>query len=80
MPWVILKIGWGRRLSVGEQEVASNLVYEVHIPRVSVSDISAAVAEGGWGYPAEYSEVDMGRRCRRSRQGGTVHIENEVIC
>ncbi len=25
VPWVILKIGWGRRLSVGEQEVASNL-------------------------------------------------------
>ena len=64
MPWVILKIGWGRRLSVGEQQVASNLVDEVHIPRVAISDISAAVAEGGWGYPAENSEVDMGRRWR----------------
>ena len=53
---------------------------EVQIPRVSVSDISAAVAEGGWGYPAENSEVDMGRRCRRSMQGGTVHIDDEVIC
>ena len=44
VPWVILKIGWGRRLSVGEQQVASNLVDEVHIPRVSISNISSAVA------------------------------------
>ena len=80
VPWVILKIGWSRRLSVGEQQVASNLVDEVHIPRVSVSDISAAVAEGGWGYPAENSEVYMRRRCRGSRQGGTVHIDDEVVC
>ena len=41
--WVILKIGWGRRLSVGEQEVASNLVYEAHVPRVAISDIGSAV-------------------------------------
>ena len=80
VPWVILKIGWSRRLSVGEQHVASNLVNEVHIWRVSVSDISAAVAESGWGYPAENSEVDMRRRWRGSRQGGTVHIDDEVIC
>ena len=53
---------------------------EVHIPRVAVSDISAAVAEGGWEYPAENSEVYMRRRCRGSRQGGTVHIDDEVIC
>ena len=52
---------------------------EVHIPRVSVSDISAAVAECGWEYPAEDSKVDMGRRWRRSRQGGTVSIDDEVI-
>ena len=80
MPWVKLKIGWSRRLSVSEQQVASNLADEVHIPRVTVSDISAAVAEGGWGYPAKNSEVDMGHRCRRSRQGRTVHIDDEVIC
>ena len=80
VPWVILKIGWSRRLSVCKQLVASNLVDEVHVPRVSVSDISAAVAECGWGYPAENSEVDMRRRWRRSRQGGTVHINDEVIC
>ena len=80
MPWVILKIRWSQRLSVGEQQVTSNLVNEVHISRVTVSDISAAVAECGWGYPAENSEVYMGRRCRRSRQGGTVHIDDEVIC
>ena len=64
VPWIILKIGWGRPLSVGEQQVASNLVDEVHIPRVSVSDISSAVAWCGLGYPAENSEVDMGRRWR----------------
>ena len=44
VPWVILKVGWSRRLSVGEQEVASNLVDEVHVPRVAISDISSAVA------------------------------------
>ena len=80
MPWVILKIEWSRRLSVGEQQVTSNLVNEVHIPRVAVSDISAAVTEGSGGYPAENSEVDMGRRCRGARQGGTVHRDDEVIC
>ena len=53
---------------------------EVHIPRISVFDISAAVAEGGWEDPAENTEVDMGRRCRGSRQRGTVHIDDEVIC
>ena len=44
MPWVILKIEWGRRLSVGEQEVAGNVVDEVHVPRVAISDIGSAVA------------------------------------
>ena len=80
VPWVILKIERSRRLNVGEQQVASYLVDEVYIPRVSVSDISAAVTEGSGGYSAENSEVDMGRRCGRSRQGGTVHIDDEVIC
>ena len=79
VPWVILKIGWGWRLSVGEQEVPSNLVYEVHIPRVTISDIGSAGAEGGWGYPAEDSEVYEGLRWRRSWYGGTVHIDDEVI-
>ena len=53
---------------------------EVHVSRVTISDIGSAVAEDGWGYPSENSEVDMGHRWRRSRQGGTVHIDDEVIC
>ena len=53
---------------------------EVHVPRVAISDISSAVAECGWGYPAVNSEVDMGHRWRRSRQGGTVYMDDEVIC
>ena len=79
VPWVILKIRWSRRLSVGEQQVASNFVYEVYVPRVTISDIGSAVAEVGWRYPSEDSEVDKGHRWKRSRQGGTVHIYDEVI-
>ena len=80
VPWVILKIGWGQRLSVGEQEVPSNLVYEVHVLRVAISDIGSAVAECGWGFSAENSEVYKGHRWWGSRQGGMVHIDDEVIC
>ena len=41
VPWVIR---WGRQLSVGEQEVPSSLLDEVHVPRVAISDIGSAVA------------------------------------
>ena len=80
VPWVILEIGWGWQLSVGEQEVASSLVDEVHVPRVTISDIGSAVTECGWGFSAEDSEVYQGHRWRGSRQGGMVHIDDEVIC
>ena len=51
---------------------------EVHKPRVAISNISAAVAECGWGYPVKNSKVDMGRRCRGSKHGGTVHIPSSA--
>lgn len=80
VPWVILDMWWMRLFRDGEQEGAGNLVDQVHVSGVSISDIGAAVAQRNGGYPTEDSEVDEGFRWRRSRQCRTTDVDDEVVC
>ena len=74
VPWVILEIGWGWLSRLGKQEDVGDLMNQVHVSGIFVSDIGSAVAQCCWGDPSNDSEVDQGFRLRRSRGGRATDI------